>query len=101
MATRCLGECWTHSDPVLGQNGMEKNGEGWVPIFDRDGTQLLDEDGNSIYEETGWHVVHDEHGMVLWDNDGQLCVEEVDDGYTDKVDAQASANHCCTSRQLG
>ncbi len=30
---------------------MGENGEGWVPILEGDGTRLLDEDGNCIYEE--------------------------------------------------
>ncbi len=58
---------------------MGENGEGQVPILEGDRTRLLDEDGNSIYEEPGWRVVRDKHGMVMWDNEGRLCIEEVDE----------------------
>ncbi len=58
---------------------MGENGEGWVPILEGDGTQLLDEDGTCIYEEPGWHVMRDQNGYILWDQEGELCFEETDE----------------------
>ncbi len=65
---------WPTYDPHSKQTS--ENGEGQVPILEGDGTRLLDEDGNCIYEEMGWRVMCNENGMILWNSNGHMCIEE-------------------------
>ncbi len=69
--------------PVLSMHGhweqTGENREGQVPLLEGDRAQLMDENGQLLYEEPGWRLLHTQNGYALCDNDGNLCFEEVDE----------------------
>ncbi len=42
-------------------------------------TQLVDTEGQLVYETLGWCLMHNQHGCALCDLNGNLCFEEVDE----------------------
>ncbi len=73
--------------PVLGQNGswrnvrdgMVENGDRRVLLLEGNGTQLMDVEGQLVYETLGWCLLRDQHGYALCDRDGSVCFEQVDE----------------------
>ncbi len=57
---------------------MGENGDGWVPLLEGNGTQLMDTEGQLVYETPGWRLLRDQNGYALCDQDGNLCFEQVD-----------------------
>ncbi len=52
-----------------------------VPLLEGDGTQLVNKEGQAVYETPGWHLLHDQHGYMLCDQNGDLCFEEMDEDH--------------------
>ncbi len=58
---------------------MGENGDGWVPLVEGDGTQLVDMEGQPVYETPGWCLLRNQHRYALYNQDGNLCFEPVDE----------------------
>ncbi len=58
---------------------MGENGDGQVALLEGNGTQLMDTEGQLVYETPGWHLLHDQQGYALCNQDRNLCFEEVNE----------------------
>ncbi len=60
-------------------DGTGENGNGRVLLLEGDGTQLVDTEGQHVYETPSWRLLRDQHGYALCDQDGNLCFEQADE----------------------